>query len=125
MPTITEVQEALTRTGNYEGRIDDVFGPKTQAAYEEYWKSRSVEVTVPIIPPPAAKPWWRSVTQWSLLALFALVAYQALASGQSAEDINAMLVSIIELVGVLTALAGNTTRSQPIDPDLILPGLRK
>ena len=105
---------------------DGIYGPKTKAAYEMYWRERSVEIQVPVVTPEAATPWWTSRGIWgSLISLVAVVAGIA-GHGFDAQGATDAIMPIVDLVplvlgaiGGLLAWWGRAKAKAPIDPTLV------
>lgn len=122
---IRALQERLASIGFDPGRADGVWGPRTAAAYDAYLATRATQITVPILSPPAAKPWWQS--RRIIGAAVAVIA--GLASGFAGVSVDAtetteLVMQVISLIGAVVAWYGSIKGSRPIDPDLVLPGVR-
>jgi hypothetical protein len=132
------LQRDLIRLGylpsfSADGRPSDdgIYGPKTKAAYEMYWRERSVEIQVPVITPEPVRPWWASKGIWgSFISLVAVVAgiLGYTFDPKEATDAILPLVELIPLaltaIGGALAWWGRVTAKAPIDPTLVLPGVR-
>jgi len=122
---IRALQERLTSLGFEPGRADGVWVPRTAAAYDAYLASRRVEISVPMMAPPPAKPWWQS--RRIIGAVVAVVAGLASAfAGVSvdATETTELVMQAVSLVGAVLAWYGSIKGNRPIDPDLVFPGVR-
>jgi hypothetical protein len=108
---------------------DGIYGPKTKAAYEMYWRehgTKTIKIQVPVVTPEAATPWWTSRGIWgSLISLVAVVAGIA-GHGFDAQEATDAIMPIVDLVplvlgaiGGLLAWWGRITAKAPIDPTLV------
>ena len=101
---------------------DGVLGPKTIAAYEAYLADLSGHIQT--VAPAPAKPWWTSSAL--IGGLVSLVAWGASFAGFE-FDADAAKQVIPELIGIIfaaVAVVGTWRRKAPIDPTLVLPGVR-
>ena len=122
---IRAMQERLASLGFEPGRADGVWVPRTAKAYDAYLATRSVEISVPMMAPPPAKPWWKS--RRIIGAVVAVVAGLASAfAGVSvdATETTELVMQTVSLVGAVLAWYGSIKAARPIDPDLVLPGVR-
>jgi peptidoglycan hydrolase-like protein with peptidoglycan-binding domain len=128
-----ELQTLLISTGflppfTPEGRRNDdgVYGPATKRAYEHYIASRPKEMTVMV--PNAAKPWWESKALISSISTVAIgVGTLAAVVGTGGIAALATPEAIAALGAVVTGtggIYGTVTRTQQIDPDLVVRGVR-
>ncbi len=101
---------------------DGVLGPKTIAAYEAYLADLSGHIQT--VAPAPAKPWWTSSAL--IGGLISVAAWGASLAGFE-FDVQAAKATIPELVGAVfavVAVVGTWRRKAPIDPTLVLPGVR-
>ena len=118
---IAEIQRTLTELGFGELKPDGIWGPATARAYDAYLASMPVSQAVT---PPAAKPWYTSSAL--IGALISLLAWMASFAGYE-FDVESAKQVIPELIGVVfaaMAVVGTWRRKAPIDPTLVLPGVR-
>jgi hypothetical protein len=118
------VQRMLTDQGFDPGPVDGIWGPKSAAAYEHYWSGRHVEISVPVVTPSAAKPWWQSRR-----IIGAVVAVAAIGAGFAGLEVDAretteLVMQAIALIGAVVAWWGGLKAERPIDPGLVMPGVR-
>lgn len=118
---VRRIQEHLTLLGFADLVLDGVWGPKTAAAYDAYLSTSTASA---VVTPPASKPWWTS--RALLGALATIIASVLGVAGYAVESaqITDVLVSLATLVAGVLALVGTLRRRAPIDPDLVLPGVR-
>jgi hypothetical protein len=130
------LQSRPSNAGIYDGDIEGALGPRSLDAYAAYWGQRNVEIGVPILVPAPETPWWRSGTQWALIATVLGSLAGALSGApeliepslppgvDSAHNVTLVITSATTLVTALVGLWRNTVRRNPIDQTLVLPGLR-
>ena len=125
------LQRDLYRLGYYSGPIDGIYGPLTEAAYSIYWDNHSTETQVPFVAPAPATPWWTSRGIWGSLLTLAAVGAGFAGHGFDAQEATDAIMPIVELiplfmgaVGGLLAWWGRKNAKAPIDPTLVLPGVR-
>jgi hypothetical protein len=98
---------------------DGIWGPVTDDAYKQYWASRPVSISVPVVAPAPAEPWWVSGTHWSLLAIVASgllgLAGYAVDSGELTQILSTLAVTVAGIIGLIR----NATRKNPIDQTLV------
>ncbi|NCC35649.1 MAG: peptidoglycan-binding protein [Chloroflexia bacterium] len=118
---IAEIQRKLTDLGFGSLVPDGIWGPQTARAYESYLGAMPVSMRVA---PPADKPWWTSTAL--LGGLVSVVAWGASLAGFE-FDVASAKESIPEIIGAIfavIALVGTWRRKAPIDPTLVVPGVR-
>lgn len=118
---IAEIQRKLTDLGFGSLVPDGIWGPRTARAYEAYLDTMPVSMPVA---PPADKPWWTSTAL--LGGLVSVVAWGASLAGFE-FDVASAKESIPEIIGAVfavIALVGTWRRKAPIDPTLVVPGVR-
>jgi hypothetical protein len=105
---------------------DGIYGPKSKAAYEMYWRERSVEIQVPVVTPEAATPWWTSRGIWGSLLTLAAAGAGFAGHGFDPKEATDAIMPIVELVplvmgaiGGLLAWWGRQNANAPIDPTLV------
>ena len=121
------IQHDLIRTGLLKPTLpsgdpsdDGIFGPVTIAAYEQYFASRpNVEISVPIISPAPAEPWWVSGTHWSLLAGLFSMALGFAGMAVDTGELTQVLTMGAGTIWMLVGLYRNATRKNPIDRTLL------
>lgn len=103
--------------------IDGIYGPSTQRAHQAHLDVTD-RTAVPNITPLAAQPWWQSRALLGSLAV--LGAWVLGRSGWeiSSDELTGLLVSIAEAAGAALAIYGTIRNRRPIDPTLMLPGVR-
>lgn len=137
------IQQDLIRIGFMDPLLpsgdpadDGIWGPVTDEAYSAYWASRpQVEISIPVVSPAPAMPWWR--TRRAKGALTAIAGLAALFIPALREVDTTYLIeliwsnldhveSIITAVGGLVALGGtiwsaigSAKAAAPIDPTLV------
>jgi hypothetical protein len=102
---------------------DGIYGPNTDRVYTEWLDRDSV---MPSVTPEPAKPWWQSRAIIGLFAAVLAGAAHAMGLEIGSEEITAILLSLVEFVGLGLAMWGTVRRKAPIDPTLVarLPGGR-
>jgi peptidoglycan hydrolase-like protein with peptidoglycan-binding domain len=135
------MQERLSDLGFDPGRIDGIWGPRTGRAYDAYLASRQgVEISVPIVTPAPARPWWRTkrgqgfvtlVVGSAALFIPALrevdTAYLIELIWDNLDHVDAIISAggaLITAGGAIWATIGAARAKAPIDPHLLLPGVR-
>lgn len=105
---------------------DGIWGPVTIRAYEQYWETRPVEISIPVIAPAPVRPWWLSRGVWGSLLTLVAVAAGFAGMGFDAEQATDALMPIIETIplllaaiGALMSWWGRRHAKAPIDPTLI------
>jgi hypothetical protein len=100
---------------------DGIYGPNTDRVYVEWLDRDSV---MPSVTPEAAKPWWQSRAIIGLFAAVLAGAAHAMGLEIGSDEITAILLSLVEFVGLGLAMWGTIRRQAPIDPTLVarLPG---
>jgi hypothetical protein len=100
---------------------DGIYGPNTDRVYTEWLDRDSV---MPSVTPEPAKPWWQSRAIIGLFAAVLAGAAHAMGLEIGSEEITAILLSLVEFVGLGLAMWGTIRRQAPIDPTLVmrLPG---
>jgi hypothetical protein len=100
---------------------DGIYGPNTKAVYKAWLDRDSV---MPSVTPEAAKPWWQSRAIIGLFAAVLAGAAHAMGLEIGSDEITAILLSLVEFVGLGLAMWGTIRRQAPIDPTLVarLPG---
>lgn len=105
---------------------DGVWGPKTEAAYEDYLATRPKDPTV--FTPVVAKPWWESSAMLSSIGTVAAgvgtVAATVSTGGLAALATPTGIGAITAVITGLGGIYGTATRQAPIDPDLVVKGVR-
>jgi hypothetical protein len=105
---------------------DGIWGPVTIAAYASYWASRPVEISVPVVSPAPAIPWW--MTRRAIGSIVAVAGLAAQFAGYriDTDATTDMIVNGVELlgevltyVGVLVAWWGGLKAKSPIDQTLV------
>jgi hypothetical protein len=120
---IRALQERLGSLGFDPGRYDGVWGPRTSAAYDAYLATR--ERPVMAVTPPVAKPWWQSRRIIGAgVAVLAGLASAFTGVAVDAGETTELVMQAISLIGAIVAWYGSIKGTQPIDPDLVLPGVR-
>lgn len=122
-----EIQQDLIRLGflapvlpSGDPADDGIWGPVTDEAYSAYWASRpQVEISIPVVSPAPAEPWWVSGTHWSLIGvvlsgLFGLAGWKL-----DAGELAALLSMAATVVSGLFGMYRNGKRKGPIDPTLL------
>jgi peptidoglycan hydrolase-like protein with peptidoglycan-binding domain len=114
-----DLQYDLDRLGYYSGPIDGIYGPLTKRAYDAYIAERHLQISVPILTPEPAKPWWASSA--ILGALVTILGAAASIAGWEfdAESAKELLPAAITLAGGIMAWVGTIRRKSPIDPTLV------
>ncbi len=118
---IADIQRTLNELGFGDLKTDGIWGPATARAYDAYLASMPFSQ---VVTPPAAKPWYTSSAL--IGALISLVAWIASIAGYQ-FDVESAKQVIPELIGVVfaaMAVVGTWRRKAPIDPTLVLPGVR-
>lgn len=118
---IAELQAQLTELGYGDLIADGVWGPKTAQAYQSYLATMPISTPVA---PPADKPWWTSSAL--IGGLVSVAAWGASFAGFE-FDVDSAKQAIPELIGAVfavLAVVGTWRRKAPIDPTLVLPGVR-
>lgn len=99
---------------------DGIWGPVTIRAYSQYWASRpSVEISIPVVSPAPAEPWWVSGTHWSLIAGLASMLLGFAGMAVDAGELSQALAMGAATVATLIGLYRNAARKNPIDPTLV------
>jgi hypothetical protein len=114
-----DLQRDLHRLGYYGGPIDGIYGPLTERAYKDYWATRPVEITVPILAPEPAKPWYASTALLGALVTIAGAAAGLAGWEFDVESAKDLLPAVITLLGGIAAWVGTIKRKAPIDPTLV------
>lgn len=120
------IQQDLIRLGFLDPLLpsgddadDGIWGPVTDRAYAQYWATRPVEISIPMVSPAPAEPWWVSGTHWSLLGIV-LSGVLGLAGWQlDAGELTAVLSMAAATIGGAIGLYRNAKRAHPIDPTLM------
>lgn len=121
-----EIQVNLIRLGFLDPVLpsgddadDGIWGPVTDRAYSQYWATRPVEISIPVVAPAPDEPWWVSGTHWSLLGVV-LSGLLGLAGWQfDAGDLAVVLSMAATTIGGVIGLYRNGRRKQPIDRTLV------
>jgi uncharacterized membrane protein len=123
---IIDLQTKLHNRGYGPVQIDGIYGPQTAAAYAEMLKFNPVGGLDQSLPVPApAKPWWisraiiGSVVTVALSVLGAFVDWKL-----DAESLTDVIYQIVVAIAGLLAFIGTVKRQAPIDPTLVVPGVR-
>lgn len=107
------------------GADDGVWGPKTAAAYDVYIQRQHGDDVLAKAAPPAAKPWWQSKALLGALGTI-VVGLAGLAGWEvDSGQVTELLVGLGALVSGIVAFVGTVRRKAPVDPDLVLPGVRR
>lgn len=123
---IIHLQVTLNRRGFGPLAVDGRYGPQTAAAYARMLELSNAGGAGNSIPVPApAKPWWASRAIIGSLvtvigAIIGVVAEVQIDSGATADAIYSIIMGITSLF----ALYGTIRRKAPIDPTLVVPGVR-
>lgn len=118
---VLAVQQRLNALGFGPLTEDGVWGAKTADAYEAYLGTVNAG---PAVAPAPAKPWWtsrRAVGGAMALAfgLFGLTQY-----GLNADQLTDVALQLAELIALLVTVWGGIRAKRPIDPTLVMPGVR-
>lgn len=114
-----DLQYDLVRLGYYSGPIDGIYGPLTKRAYDAYITERHIEISVPILTPEPAKPWYASSALLGALVTIAGAAAGLAGWEFDAESAKELLPAVITLAGGILAWVGTVKRKNPIDPTLM------
>lgn len=122
-----ELQTLLNRTGFGPLVVDGIYGPATAAAYERTLRlSDTGGAGNPIPTPEPAKPWWTSRAVIGSVVVVALSVIGVFSDTRQfdAESLTDVVYQIVIAVSGLLAFIGTVRRQAPIDPTLVLPGVR-
>lgn len=121
-----KLQRLLNNRGFGPIEEDGRYGPLTAAAYERMLKLSDAGGSGNSIPVPApAKPWWTSRALIGSVVTVALSVLGAFVDWKvDAESLTDVIYQIILAISGLLAFIGTVRRQAPIDPTLVVPGVR-
>lgn len=101
------LQLKLAAAGLYNPqKIDGIYGDKTKLAYAKYLDNLGVESDIPLVPPPADAPWWR--TRRAIGLIIVIIGFTAQVGGYNIDTAatTELVVKGLELGGEVMAYGG-------------------
>lgn len=117
---VLQIQQHLNVLGFGPLDEDGIYGPATAAAYDRYLDTVPGDTETP----PPAIPWYLSRAVVGAVATIGVSIAGALGVILEAEATTELAMSIITVVTGGLAWYGSIKRVHPIDPTLVLPGVR-
>lgn len=128
-----KIQRDLIRLGFLDQTLpngrpadDGIWGKATISAYSQYWASRPVSISVPVVAPAPVQPWWISRGVWgSLLTLvavgagFAGMGFDAKAATDKLMPIIETIPLVLAAIGAVVSWWGRKNAQAPVDPTLV------
>lgn len=123
---IIDLQTRLQNRGYGPVKIDGIYGPQTAKAYAAMLKMNPVGgIDQPLPVPVPAQPWWTSRAVIGSVVTVALSVLGAFVDWKvDAESLTDVIYQIVIAVSGLLAFIGTIKRKAPIDPTLVVPGVR-
>lgn len=123
-----DLQHRLISAG-FPLTADGRYGPATAEAYRRYLNGLGPNdppaAAVDSLPaPPPVKPWWASKAVLGSLTTILVAVASLFGLALPQDQVGLILSSLAGLVSGGLALYGSITRKAPIDPLLVLPGVR-
>lgn len=122
---IVTLQHALNNRGYGPLAVDGIYGGATRQAYARLLQNSDalgVGTAAPV--PAAAIPWWVSRAVLGSLSGLLVGGLALLGWTLDGEQLTNLLLAIAGLASAGLSFYGSVTRAAPIDPTLVLPGLR-